>query len=101
MNEFANVYEEIFNREKDENNLKELLNSINSDIGNDAQVEIERIDSNLIKEALKKIKPNKSDPLCDFSSDFLKNAPEMLYVHLAAIIRAFFLLMAMSVVSFC
>jgi hypothetical protein len=70
--------------------LEELLTSINVEIGNEAQVEIDRINPTLIKEALKNIKPNKSDPVCDFSSDFLNNAPGILFVHLAAMIRAFF-----------
>ena len=42
-----------------------------------------------IKEALDKIKPNKSDPTWDFSSDFLKNGPELLFKHLELMIKAF------------
>ena len=88
-NKFADVYEELYNRENDRNNLEEILNNINNNIGNEANIEIEKINPALIKEALKKIKSNKSDPLYDFSSDFLKSAPDILYDHLATIIRSF------------
>ena len=42
-----------------------------------------------IKEALDKIKPNKTDPEWDFSSDFLKNGPELLLKHLEIMMKAF------------
>ena len=43
----------------------------------------------VIKEAMDKIKPNKSDPLFDFSSDCLKNAPGILYDQLADLLKSF------------
>ena len=86
---FADVYEELFNRENDRENVEEILSTINNNIGDEAHIEIDKINPALIREALKKIKSNKSDPLYEFSSDFLKNAPDILYVHLANIIRSF------------
>ena len=88
-NKFAEVYEELYNREEDKENLEELLQNINARIGNESHIQINKVNPSLIKEALDKIKSNKSDPLLDFSSDFLKNAPEILYVHLSDIIRSF------------
>ena len=38
---------------------------------------------------MNKIKSNKSDPLYEFSSDFLKNVPDTLYDHIALVIKAF------------
>ena len=89
-NKFAEVYEELYNRENDGQTVNEVLDSINNDIGNEASIEIEKINPALIKEALKKIKANKSDPLFNISSDLLKNAPEILHVHLANIMKSFF-----------
>ena len=43
----------------------------------------------LIREAIKKVKPDKSDPVFDYSSDCLKNAPEILLEHIVTIIRCF------------
>ena len=42
-----------------------------------------------IKDALGKIKSNKSDPICNFSSDFLKNGPDILIYHLEVMIKTF------------
>ena len=36
-----------------------------------------------------KIKPNKSDPIFDFYSDFLENGPEILIFHLEIMVKAF------------
>ena len=51
--------------------------------------ELDKINSVTVKEGIEKIKANKSDPIHDFSSDFLKNAPDILYEHLAIVIKAF------------
>ena len=62
-------------------------------IHNDEQsfMEVEKINSFSIKEALKKIKPNKSDTICNFSSDFLINGPDILIYHLEVMIKSFLL----------
>ena len=51
--------------------------------------EIEKIDKTLIREALKRIKPGKTDPILDFSSDFIKNGPDILLEKLAELIQSF------------
>ena len=51
--------------------------------------EINKKNSSTIKEALERMKSNKSDPLYDFSSDFLKHAPDILHEHLAVVIKSF------------
>ena len=62
---------------------------INQEICNDDFIEVDRINSNTIKDALDKIKSNKSDSNYDFSSDFLKNGPDILHDHLAIMLKAF------------
>ena len=88
-NKFADVYKELFNRCNDEEKIKDMKNDIEGRIDQSDLREIDKINSTVIKEALDKIKSNKSDPLFDFSSDFLKNAPELLHEHLAIVIKAF------------
>ena len=51
--------------------------------------ELEKVNSSTIKEAIDKIKGNKSDSMYDFTSDFLKNAPEILFSHLSALLKSF------------
>ena len=86
---FAEVYKELFNRSKDEDKIEEMKTNINRKINQNDFIEIDRINSSTIKEALEKIKSNKSDPLYDFSSDFLKHAPDILHEHLAVMIKSF------------
>ena len=52
-------------------------------------IEVDKINCLTIKEAIEKIKSNKTDPIHDFSSDFLKHSPDILFEYLAAIIKAF------------
>ena len=51
--------------------------------------EINKINKSLVREAVEKLKPNNSDPAWDFSSDFLKRAPDILFYYLSAVFKAF------------
>lgn len=86
---FATIYKELFNRSKDDEKIEAMKVQIEDELGNDDLIEIERINSNTIKEAMDKIKSSKSDSIYDFSSDFLKNGPDILHDHLANILKAF------------
>ena len=86
---FATVYEELYNREEDGEAVTKILEKVNANIDKDSMKEINKVNIYSIKDALDKIKPNKSDPTWDFSSDFLKNGPELLFKHLEIMIKAF------------
>ena len=87
---FAEVYNELFNRcSDDDEKVKVMKSEINNKIGAVDMEEISKINSVVINEAIDKIKSNKSDPLYDFSSDFIKHAPDILYEQLAIVIRSF------------
>ena len=58
----------------------------------DALREVNKVDNIVIKEAKNRIKPDKSDPIWDFSSYLLKNSPEILYDNLAILLQAFLVL---------
>jgi hypothetical protein len=88
-NEFAKVYKELFNREQDEIEVNSILNKLNLDITAESLQIVDKINTVTIKEALDKIKPKKSDPTWDFSSDFLKRGPDLLWKHLELMIRSF------------
>lgn len=88
-NTFGRVYSDLYNKTDDKENLNKVFTEVNANIDNTAWKAIIKIDKNLIKEALKKIKPGKSDPIWDFSSDFYKNAPDILFENLALIIKSF------------
>ena len=86
---FAEVYSELFNRESDDEEVRKVSESIENKIDEESWKEIDKVNSASIKEALNKIKPNKSDPICNFSSDFLKNGPDILLYHLEKMIQSF------------
>ena len=60
---------------------------IEAGLGQHAHEEIDKINFRTIKEALSRIKPNKSDPVWDFSSDFLKEGPDILIFHLEKMLK--------------
>ena len=88
---FGKVYNDLYNKIDDRDNLKEINLRISDNINNDSLKEVNKIDQSLIREALHKINPGKSDPVWDFSSDFLKNGPDLLLDHLAVLIQGFFI----------
>ena len=68
---FAGVYKELFNRSSDDEKIEQLRLDISKRISQDDFREINHMKSSTIREALKKIKSNKSDPLYDFSSCYI------------------------------
>ena len=48
---------------------------------------LNKITPELVKTACKKLKPGKSDPIHSFLSDCFRNAPDLLYTHLAHVLR--------------
>ena len=61
-----------------EDKVTKILHNVNNDISLAATHDINKVNVVTIKEALDKIKPNKSDPTWDCSSDFFKNPPSKL-----------------------
>lgn len=86
---FGDVYKNLFNTVNDQENTNNIMRDINENLNNESLNEIKEIDKNIIKEALGRIKPNKSDPIYDFSSDFFKNSPDILFDHIAIILQSF------------
>ena len=86
---FADVYCNLFNRESDAEDIEKIKADIEQEIDDESFSEINKINMASIKDALGKIKSNKSDPICNFSSDFLKNGPDILIYHLEVMIKTF------------
>ena len=75
---FAEIYKKLYNTVEDVDQVKKVDRKVQSSITNADSFELDRITAFSIQEAVKKIKPNKSDPIFKFSSDFLKNAQQFL-----------------------
>ena len=76
---FAGIYSTLYNSVDDHENLNSVANDIESRISENSVEEVNKVTQKVVKEALKKIKPEKSDPAFEFSSDCLKNAPDILH----------------------
>ena len=86
---FSNIYSSLYNSVDDYDELLKVAEKIETKIGDESLKEVDKVTPDLVKEAVKHIKPNKSDPVCDFSSDCLRNAPDSLFLHLSVIIKSF------------
>ena len=86
---FASIYSSLYNSVDDHADLVKISSEIESRISDKCCEEVERVTPSLVKEAVKHIKPNKSDPVFDFTSDCIKNAPDSLFQHFSEIIRSF------------
>ena len=86
---FAEIYKDLYNMSSDEEAISGIRNQIKDKIRQPDIIEVDKINSNVIKEAIGKIKANKTDAIFDFSSDFLKNSPDILYELLATVIKSF------------
>ena len=84
---FAKLYGELYDSVNDRDGLisvKQLLSKI---VDPSSLKDIVKITPALIKEAFSRIKNNKSDPVFDFTSNCLKNAPSILFNQLLSLFR--------------
>ena len=86
---FKELYSTLYNRTGSDEPLKNLMNEVNDSIEDGDITDVLKVTPDLIKEIIcKKIKPNKSDPEYDLTTDNLKNAPDSLFIHMANFFRA-------------
>ena len=88
-NHFAGIYSNLYNQVEQAQKMTDLQAELNSKISNADINEVNRIDANLIKMALGRMKGNKSDSIFDFQSDCLTNGPPELVLHLVHMIKTF------------
>ena len=85
---FRESYETLFNSAPtglEMENLKKVLNNL---IDLSAKDEIAKVTGEVVKEAILKLKPQKSDVSGSFVSDALKYAPDLLFYQLASVFRS-------------
>ena len=86
---FANVYEKLYNSIDDKENLMTVLQHLNTKIDCESVTKVEQITPILVKEAISKLKNDKTDPLYHFNSDCIKNAPPILCEILAKLFKMY------------
>ena len=88
-NHFSSIYKTLYNSVDDQNDVTELYKKINESIDREDLVDVKKVSPAKVKEAVKHLNNSKTDPVYDFSSDCLKNGPDILYEHLSRILQLF------------
>ena len=76
---FANIYEKLYSAIDDSDDLLRIANHLEMKIDPGSMIDVERITPSIIKEAISKLKNDKTDPLYQFNSECMKYAPEILH----------------------
>ena len=88
-NHFASIYSELYNRVEPGVKLGDISHNLDKEISQESQSQLNRINEELVKEALKMMKPNKSDALFDTMSDFYIHGPPELVTHLTDLVKLY------------
>ena len=78
---FKNIYTEFYNSVDDK--LNDLASDIEDEIKFTQISYVNRVTPEVVKEAAKYLKDNKTDPIYVFSSDSVKHSPDVLFEKLA------------------
>ena len=86
---FKEVYENLYNSSESEVEMGELEEKIRKIIESScSEPEVIKMNSNIVKEAICRMKPHKMDISQGWSSDSLLHGPDILFEHLAAVFRS-------------
>ena len=86
---FNEIYKNLYNSVGDSAELIEIRDEIESKVNLGSLEDVKKVTPEIIKEATANLRNSKSDPVFDFDSDCLKNAPDVLYSHIATLMRMF------------
>ena len=86
---FSDIYKSLYNSVNDKQEVLEILKNVHDTIDEDDLKDVLKVTPEKVKEATDHLNNNKTDPVYDFSSDCLKNGPEILYIHLSWILKSF------------
>ena len=88
-NHFKSIYSDLYNSVEDSEELLALQDSINERINVSSLYDVRKVSPEVVKEAAHNLQDSKTDPCYNFSSDCIKNGPDILFKHLSIIIQAF------------
>ena len=85
---FRNKYQKLYNSANDCSELLRVQIDTEKLVDEASIADVERVTPDILKEAARKLKPGKSDPVFTFSTDCFKNATGPLYEMLSVIIKS-------------
>ena len=86
---FSSIYKNLYNSVEDRPAVDELYSRVGKMIDNKSIADVEKVTPDVVKEAVGRLNTNKTDPVFEFTSDFIKNSPDILFKHLSIIIKSF------------
>ena len=86
---FAGIYSALYSKVQLGPDFEEFYDDINLEVSHQSMAELDRIDDNLIKQALGMMKTNKRDAMFDIQSDCIINGPPELVHHLTNLLKTF------------
>jgi endonuclease/exonuclease/phosphatase family metal-dependent hydrolase len=84
---FAGIYSKLYNSVNDDEPLMNTFNLVNKKITSLSMEQVMKITPEVVGKAISKLKSNKKDPTFFLTSDYLTNAPPVLYDHLSNLLR--------------
>ena len=86
-NHFARIYKRLYSSVYDQNEVDKIFEKINENICQEDLVDVKKVTPSIVKEASCHLNSGKTDPVFDFSSDCIKNSPDILYEHLSTMLQ--------------
>ena len=86
---FAGIYKDLYNSVDDQEQLRIVEEDVQADINNTALDHIDDITADVLTMSSMKLKPGKSDPILEISSECLINGPKSLFEKFSLILKAY------------
>ena len=85
---FGQIYRNLYNSAEDGEKLIEVQARVESEVSIKHLDQVDKITPQLMRKAANKLKSSKADPMYTFSSDCFRNGCDLLYEHLALIMKS-------------
>ena len=86
---FQKKYKELYNCIDDKEELQKVKKVLDERINCTSISDVKKVTPDLVKQATEKLNSGKSDPFYSFSSDCLKNSPDVLHDLLSSLLQGF------------
>ena len=86
---FRGIYKNLYNSHDDDAQVAEIESEVNARINISHLVDIDKVTPEIVRKAASHLNNGKSDPSYTYSSDCIKNGPDLLYQHLSVVIKSF------------
>ena len=86
---FKSIYETLYNSVDDSGELKAINDEVNKKLNASHLIDVSKVTPTIVKEASTHIEDDKTDPIFSFSSDCIKNGPDLLFETLSLVLKSF------------